>query len=1015
MTSPLISNTQPDSFNALLNNGTPIGTILGNLNVYKNNPSGIQRTILAYLEQVTNGTATAVDPSNPFVYLLEASSVSTASFIVADETNTRQLYPALAQTQDDLYRHMSDTDYIGRFSTPSTTTFDIYINQAELISKMVIDPTTNLPTATIPRNTVFNVANVNFSMSYPINIQLMSYGGLQITYDTTITSPLQTLNSNAVNWTYRTPVGGNDPWIQLTVPVQQFTISSTQSALTTASVYSEVLPLTANYYYTRVYYMGGTATTWTEIATTHTQQVYDIATPTALLQVIDGQSVTVTIPQIYITTGTISGTLRVDVYQTQGPMTLIMENYQLGAFTAQWLAIDVNDQTPAASVFNTLQNMAIFSTDVVVGGTDPISFTQLREQVITNSVGPVNIPITNVQIANALADNGYQIVSDIDIVTNRVFLATRTLPDPVLVAPDADGVVLLTAAATSVETLIMSATALSAHPSVLSNGNRITISPSMIYQMVNGIVTPVNETDLVALKAMSTSSIASAVNSNSFIYTPFHYVLDMSTNTFNVRPYYLNSPDAVAVTFVNNNNTSGIQVNSSTYSLAVIPGGYQLSIVVTSNAAWKAIPDNQVQAILAYTPPSETNVAYLLGTLAATNTSGERIFQFNIYTNYDLDSSDNLYLTSFSMFNTIPKIFGTPLFNAFSIFYTSNETKPTGWLTSIMDASIPTYLVPTGTFAITEELITLQFGTALPTLWARARTSVSQTPFQTYPADVPLIYTQDVYAIDSKTGGTVSFVNGVPTFTKIHSAGDPVLNPTTGLPTYAHRAGDVMMDNNGIAIPTAPADLIRQIDMFFIDAAYYFATDAAAVNYRTTILDTVVGWLTNDLETLSNNLLEQTNLYFYPQTTMGLIDVMIEDGVTTSIEARQNFTLNLYVNDAVYNDSSLQATITQTTITTLDNLITNSQVTISNITTALGAIYGNDVIGFNITGLGGSADLSALTVINNSQQLSLAKNLVALPDGSLVVQDAVTVNYIRHVVPNTGANTFGGTSTTVTS
>jgi hypothetical protein len=990
--------TTNDSYQALLNDSTTIGPILSQINVYKNNPSGIQRVGLNYLSGILSGQYDVVDPSNPFVYLMSVSALNTAAAVIDNEATTRQLYPVLAQTEDDVYRHMSDEDYVGRFATPSTTNFTIVVQQSELLNKMVTDPTTGLRTAIIPRNTTFTVAGVTFSLQYPIKIMQMSHGAIQITYDATITSPLQTLSTNIVDWKILTPVGSADPWIAITVQAQQFFISTTQAAVTVATGQSQVITLSDSFYYARVYMKSGTSTTWTEIQTTHSQQVYDPLKPTAALKVING-TLQVKIPQIYLDSGLVSGTLRVDVYQTKGALTMVMENYSVGDFVANWYAIDTNEQTDEAAVFTSLRAMMVYSTDIVSGGAAALSFDTLRSQVINNSVGQRQTPITTAQMTTVLQNEGYQVTTDVDVVTNRVFLATRSLPDPTNTS-------LLTAAAASMQTLTISAEKAVAYSGVYNNDTRVTLSPDLIYQDINGVLTPVSTADHTALTKLSGTALASAVNSGNYVYTPFHYVLDMSSDLFQVRPYYLDSPEAVSITFGAHNDTTGLQVNSKSYSIEKTSTGYVVSVVVTSNAAYKALSDSSVGAILAYTPPNETDIAYLTGKLVSLNSAGERIFQFSIATNFDIDSNNYLQTSSFEMYDTSTKTFGTPLENTFSIFYTTTGSVDSAWVSSTMDTYLPSWLVAVNTKAITEEQITLLFGYALTTLWARSRSLTSSAPYKTYSTDIPLLYEKDVYETDPVTGGAFSIdpTTKQIVYTKLHSAGDPVLN-ASGQPVYQHRAGDTILDADGSPVLNGAASISRSIDLFLIDATYLFATDAAAVSYRQTVVDTVVGWLTNELSIITPELLEQTNLYFYPKTTQGQISVVADSGVTTTIEAGQTLIVNLYVSASVYSDSTIRSALEKSTITTVASILQDSQISLSGIHESLAAIYGSDVLAISISGLGGSENYSAVTVINERDRCSLAKLLVALPDGTLVVQENITVNFVKHDVTSAATST----------
>ena len=69
-----------------------IQTLVDNLTTYRYNPSGIQRVMLDYLNEITAGEVNVVDPTNPFVFLMESSAVNTSLAITENLINLRKQY-----------------------------------------------------------------------------------------------------------------------------------------------------------------------------------------------------------------------------------------------------------------------------------------------------------------------------------------------------------------------------------------------------------------------------------------------------------------------------------------------------------------------------------------------------------------------------------------------------------------------------------------------------------------------------------------------------------------------------------------------------------------------------------------------------------------------------------------------------------------------------------------------------------------------------------------------------------
>jgi hypothetical protein len=170
----------------------------------------------------------------------------------------------------------------------------------------------------------------------------------------------------------------------------QFDIITSQSTLQQSTYFSQIINFTNNYYYTRVYYQNNnTGNKWIELPTTYTAQVFDPLVATALLKVV-GQQVNVYIPQVYVNTGLISGTIRIDVYETQGNINIDMSNYNMTAFNTTFMAIDTNDNNAYTQAINNVISI-IYSDQLVNGGINSVSFDNLRASVINNTVGPKSI------------------------------------------------------------------------------------------------------------------------------------------------------------------------------------------------------------------------------------------------------------------------------------------------------------------------------------------------------------------------------------------------------------------------------------------------------------------------------------------------------------------------------------------------------------------------------------------------------------------------------------------------
>ena len=87
------------------------------------NPHLLQSYILEKFSESTGGKQVIVDGNNPTSFLIEGFS-SMASKLVQkiDDTVLPAIYPSRAQSISDLYKHLSDYDYLGLFASPASCT-----------------------------------------------------------------------------------------------------------------------------------------------------------------------------------------------------------------------------------------------------------------------------------------------------------------------------------------------------------------------------------------------------------------------------------------------------------------------------------------------------------------------------------------------------------------------------------------------------------------------------------------------------------------------------------------------------------------------------------------------------------------------------------------------------------------------------------------------------------------------------------------------------------------------------
>jgi len=946
-----------------------------------NNPMAVQRQALAQFEARTDGTHVIVDPSNPFMFLLEAATTTASAAAVRMAANMRRVYPTMAMTENEVYDHMSDVDFAGRFGSPARGEFVLWLELNEIYQRAVDTDAEGVRQLTIPRNTEFKVADITFTMQYPVDIRIMPHEGLNIVYDTSVPSPLQTLESNQVKWNIVNLAGVT--YVRMILPVYQFQIVVQNNKLTNAGTFEKTWTLTGQFYYARAYYTDVNGNR-KEMRTTHSEQVFDPFVPTMLLR-LAGNKLTGTIPTIYLTNGLVTSEVVLEIYQTDGPIVLPMSSYQPTAFSYKFWDRSREGLSRWSAPMTVFANIAVNGYSDVNGGTNQISFEEQRNRVINSSLGNSDLPITGQQLSLKVANRGYRLVPVIDRITNRQYQATRLLPTPT------DGT-LVSGAGATMQTLVASMEQIAANTHCVSdNGDRITILPKALYSYVNGKITIVPEATIDMIQALPPDVRSRRINEATYLFSPFHYVLDRTEDRFALRPYYLDNPVIETKSFVSENPTTGIAVGVDQVEVRRVEGGYALIVTCKSGDDWKLMQDDAVHCQLSFIPHGERDYAHQNGVLYGINDNLERMYTFFLGTKFDLNSSDALTLNTFQMYDQEMRDHATALLNNFDIVFAATGLQGDDIRESEIDTMLGTSILPPDTIGLTRERISLRLGSSLADLWAAARSVPGSEDYKRYPADVGWTYEEDSLE-------KIEIINGEVVYKYYHRKGDPVLDPITGQQLIRYKAGEIMLDGNGNPIAISSRKMLRHSTLFLIDGVYWFSDDLDTVTYRDSIAQTVVTWLDQDIAPLTESLLEETRLFFYTQSTIGRVDAVIGEDREQSIDAAQSFAVNFVVEDSVYRDESLKTSLERMAVRVISDELTKPVVAMNQIISTITDRAGTDIVGVSVSGLGGTDPETVVMLLDDSARLGIRRIAIDKADGTIAVKDDVEVRFTRRRV-----------------
>lgn len=947
------------------------------------NPSLMLDKSIDMLSEMTEGKFEIVNATNPLMFLLEASTANCAAAVEEQHSILRFAYKEMADESEGLYRFMSDDDYVGRFATPGGAPYVFALRKDEILARAVPVPNTNIRKLVLPRNTKIVVADVAFGFQYPIEIRVMSHGGLQVVYNVDKPSPLYPLTSNVVDWTVVPSPDGE--YVLIRPYVQQFDLKTHEEVLNSAVGFSKVYDFTDQFYHCRVY-VAKDSKTWTEINTTHSDQTYDVSKLTATLKVLEGK-LKVEIPLIYYSTGLATGNLRVDIYTTKGEIDMPLGGYTVNSFKASWYDYDNDDDGIYSAPLSLLTNFAVFSEGTAFGGTSGLDFATLKERV-TSTTPDDGIAVSPAQLEVKLAERGYGSVLNVDDMDQRIYLATRALPNPKKNEIVSGANCTIDLLATTIEDLVGVGT-------VVDNGQRVTIKPSTLFKYKEGQVKLVDREELRVLEESTLEGRANLVNSRDYLYTPFHYVLDTTQDFFECRGYYLEAPNVVSRNFVDENDTAEIEVSTNTVTIAREDYGYRILVMTRSGESYRKLPDKQVRCQLAFKPAGESSLAYMDGVLVG-KVEDERVWEFRVVTNYDVDYLGALTLTSFSMFNNDPGKFATELVSDFEVFHITVENRLPTYELSQIDNRVNDEMLPLNYMAVTRDIVRFEFGKVLTNLWSNARAVVTEEDYAKYTENVPAYWPRNEY--ERLPGGAMAFYptgpNGELEPKLIHAKGDPILLPD-GSPQWEHQIGDVKYDDKGKPIIAKPRAVARHVDLFFLEGALVFVTDKRDIEYRSSLAKSLINFLELDIAQVSKGLLPGTELFFYPKRTLGRTKAIVRDGIVEEIDASTSWKLTFHLPPTQYSNEAFRETLKSTARNVIAEALSKSSTSISAIVEEIRGRLGDDVVPVDIEGLGPKKDLTTFTMYDESFRCGVRHVLVVQPDETVRLEDDIVFEWGR--------------------
>ena len=950
--------------------GIDIKKELKDLSLLKYHPNAILNKSLNRLKDMLDGKVQIVDPSNPFIYLLETSSLNTAFAIQEHTLLTRKLYPRLANCEEDLYLHMSDYDYQGRFAEPAYTDVHFNILLNDFKEKANYDPALKDHVLKIPRNSKITIDDYVFLLPTAVIIRLTESGIMDVKFDTKYSDSMFIQGTNFINFN-NFKVDNDENYLSFTLRLPEVDVEAIEVPVEKSKLFKNEITYNPKreYYYFKAYHMKDGV--WHEMLVTHTEQVYDIDTPTCVVKVLkDSKKVEYFIPPVYVNGNKIGSKVKFVLYTTKGPVNVNFSEYLVSDFNLEYGDIFPDLELDADTSPLQLINKVVFIQDTVVGGKGPLSFEELKHNVINNSVGDRSLPITNKQLEFFTTQNNFRIIKDVDVVTNRTFLLECPIPNPVsryiLTKFNLD----IIEYKTSIEELTIgknNITKVSDEIVIIAEGTIFKITKNGLYLL--------DTLEAERLKSLSDSTLTMEVNANSYVSTFYHYVLDTSGNRAELRGYDISHSEVKRINFKSYNPTTRVGINSTVTNLYKVDEGFRLDVLTNFKKYSEELDATNITPYLVYSDGDKSKF-FLEGTLVAQSDTTPA-YRFELDSNYHIDKNNSIRIKNFkdSSGNLIELNLG--LESKIELIFLTDYI-PQGFVNGELDRYIQgTYLAISSAVISLEEL-DVYFGVYLERLFTRIHTSVGLDQYATYPSDVPMRHTHDVY---NNSNEIVHFKNEVV----LDDDGEEVIQ---------FNKGDFILDENDKPIVVEQSNLERYFNLMLVDHKLVLANNKEVVEYKELVRDYITDKIVQGANDIQSQLLENTEAFVVVPKSLDYVTVKRDGGITT-IPSNQTLDVEVFVNERVYSDREVRDDISQIVVKVTDDYLYSS--TTLKKTELLEKLYTDLKEFVESVSISKFTEINSeyLELLDNNGRLSIKKRLVVEPGGYNLVDD---INITFHLV-----------------
>ena len=943
---------------------------------YVTDPNRIQRTMLGYISDATNNEIDIVDPTNPFTMLLEATAINSANPIIHMKNTLKKIHPDLATEKESLYHHLADDELANMFATPAVGSIVFYLNIIELKQFGYRPDDANYVEVTVPEYTEVIVAETSFTLLNDIIVRLYDEGSVFVEQQ----SSLEDIAVNNLGILNSAIISDNEgvSWILFETSLKQVKRTVVSDTIVIAEGFSKISELKDQYFYSTIAYKNNeTDNLYVQMNRTHSEEFIDPYLPTVFISHTDTH-ITHKIPDIYLMDSNISGNVNIVIYETKGKLFLPIHNYTLEDFK---ITLGNTGKTQSTAVSPNITILGS-SRNVVDGGLDSITIDELRNSIIFNTTGDIDLPITEYDIKKSGTYEGFEIFKAMDILTDRLYIASKNVTD-------IDSSVVASRADIFFNTTTMVLSDLKNTSSVSIDDDRFIISAGSVFKEDNGVITILSDHEMDIINSMSTSAKLIFFNENKYFFTPYYYIIDKTDTVIDSRIYDLDRPVMSDLKLIGKNNNVLPRINSDQYTVTKTSTGYRIIISLIGNDAFTELNPNMIKAQLAI-PLSKGGVNIYYNTTYDHKTG---YIVFDVESDFYVDEYSSIALT-----NGVSELsdHSVNLETSLSLLIYSVDTAiidPNKYLHEEL------YIDKGDSITVfSKESLKITLGKEINYIWNKVNNVYSERMYEKHVKDIPLMYTEDVYYQDPDSGAIFTLVSEFGeeeelVYNIIHKKGDPVLD-VNGDQVYQYREGDNVIGDDGLPIIDLNNGIIRYIDIMMLEYKYKVSTSLTYSNYLKLVLDLIDEWVFDKLPRLNDIVLENTNIVYKSYKTTKPVKITMNDIVhTMPYSVRPN--IDLYSTRKDYSEDEI-ITITNNIGMVLHNNLDTILVSHSKIKEDIINAIGPEIVGVKITGLDNADGLEVFKITDTTTRLVLDKRLATNKNNELIV--AYNLNLTIHTI-----------------